>query len=95
MSYGIIGEFAKARSIFEKGVAEDPNDPIYYYNLACADAGQQKLAEAKVHLREAFDRKSNVNPGEVMPTPTEDDSFLPYKSDKQFWDFLERLQHEK
>lgn len=38
MSYGISGDLAKARSIFEKGTAEDPDYPLYYDNLACADA---------------------------------------------------------
>ena len=95
MSYGISGDLAKARLIFEKGVAEDPDYPMYYYNLACADAGQQKLTEAKHHLQQAFDRKNNVNPGEAMPVPTEDDSFLPYKNNREFWAFLESLQSGK
>ena len=42
-------------------------------------------------MQQAFDRKANVNPGERMPVPTEDDSFLPYKSNKAFWRFVESL----
>jgi tetratricopeptide (TPR) repeat protein len=95
MSYGISGDLAKARSIFEAGTAKDPEYPMYYYNLACADAGEDKLADAKVHLQKAFDRKANVNPGEAMPVPTEDDSFLSYKGNKEFWAFLERLERGK
>lgn len=95
MSYGISGDFAKARSIFEKETAEDPDYPMYYYNLACADAGENKLSDARIDLQKAFDRKANVNPGETMPIPTEDDSFLPYKGNKEFWAFLEHLQTEK
>jgi hypothetical protein len=92
MSYGISGDTAKARAIFEKGTAEDPSYPMYYYNLACADAGENKLSEARRHLQQAFDRKANVNPGESMPSPTEDDSFLPHKDNKEFWTFLQQLQ---
>jgi len=95
MSYGISGDYLKARSIFEKGVAEDPDYPMYYYNLACADAGEEKLDDVPIHLQQAFDRKANVNAGETMPVPTEDDSFLPYKSNKEFWAFLLRLQSGK
>lgn len=95
MSFGISGDFTKARSIFEKGAAEDPDYPMYYYNLACADAGEKKLSDARTHLQQAFDRKSNVNPGETLPVPTEDDSFLPYKGNKEFWVFLESLQAGK
>jgi hypothetical protein len=92
MSYGMSGDSAKARMIFKKGVIEDPGYPMYYYNLACADAGENRLAEAQRHLQQAFDRKANVNPGETMPVPTEDDSFLPYKDNKEFWTFLQRVQ---
>jgi tetratricopeptide (TPR) repeat protein len=93
MSYGISGDFMKARSIFEKGVTEDPDYPMYYYNLACADAGEKRLTDARRHLQQAFDRKGNVNPGESMPVPTEDDSFVPYKDNKEFWTFLKRISN--
>jgi hypothetical protein len=95
MSYGISGDLAKSRGIFEKGIADDPDYPLYYYNIACADAGEKKLSDAKLHLQQAFDRRANVNPGEAMPVPTEDDSFLPYKSNQEFWTFLQRLKTGK
>jgi len=91
MAYGIAGEVAKARAIFEKAIAEDPEYPIYYYNLACADAEEKKLADAQKHLEQAFQRKSNVIPGESMPDPTKDDSFLPYQSNREFWNFVTSL----
>jgi hypothetical protein len=91
MSYGISGDLAKSRSIFEKGTADDPEYPLNYYNLACADAGEKKLSDARMHLQQAFDRKANVNPGESMPIPTEDDSFLPYKNNREFWTLLQGL----
>jgi hypothetical protein len=95
MSYGISGDLAKSRSIFEKGIADDPSYPLNYYNLACADAGEKKLSDAKRHLQQAFDRKANMIPGETMPVPTEDDSFLPYKEDREFWGFLQGLTAAK
>ena len=95
MSYGISGDLAKSRSIFEKGIAADPDYPLNYYNLACADAGEKKLSDFILHLQQAFDRKANVNPGESMPVPTEDDSFLPYKGDRAFWTFLQGLKGSK
>jgi hypothetical protein len=95
MSYGISGDLEKSRRIFEQGIAEDPGYPMNYYNLACADAGEKKLSAARVHLRQAFDRKANINPGETMPVPTEDDSFLPYKDNREFWTFLQGLNGGK
>jgi len=64
---------------------------MYYYNLACDDAQERKLTDARNHLQQAFARKGNMIPGESMPDPSKDDSFLPYRSDKDFWTFLESL----
>jgi hypothetical protein len=65
---------------------------MYYYNLACADAEERKLDDARKHLEQAFARKANVLPGEKMPDPTKDDSFLPHRGNKQFWAFVTSLQ---
>jgi len=91
MSYGMSGDIAKARAIFEAAIAKDPDYPMYYYNLACADAEEHRLAEARIHLRDAFARKANMITGEKLPDPTKDDSFLPYKGNKDFWSFLQGL----
>ena len=92
MSYGISGDFKKARALFEAAIAKDPDYPLYYYNLACADAGEKNIADARKHLQQAFDRKANTLPGEKFPDPTQDDSFAPYKDNKEFWTFLESLR---
>ena len=91
MSYGMSGDIPKARALFKAAIAKDPDYPMYYYNLACADAEGKNLADARVHLQEAFARKGNMIPGEKLPDPTKDDSFLPYRNNKDFWTFLEGL----
>jgi hypothetical protein len=92
MAYGMSGNLQKARSLFEKAIVEDPDYPMYYYNLACADAEEKNLAGARNHLQQAFARKANVISGEAMPDPTKDDSFLPYRDNKDFWTFVESLR---
>jgi tetratricopeptide (TPR) repeat protein len=92
MAYGMSGDIQKARSLFEKAIVEDPDYPMYYYNLACADAEEKNLAGARNHLQQAFARKANVISGEAMPDPTQDDSFLPYRDNQGFWTFLETLR---
>lgn len=92
MAYGMSGDIQKARSLFEKAIVEDPDYPMYYYNLACADAEEKNLSGARSHLQQAFARKANVIDGEAMPDPTRDDSFLPYRNNREFWTFLQSLQ---
>lgn len=92
MAYGLAGNIPKARAIFETAIAKDPDYPMYYYNLACADAEEKNLPDARAHLQQAFARKANVLPGETMPDPSKDDSFLPYRDNKGFWAFVESLR---
>jgi hypothetical protein len=92
MSYGMSGQLKESRAIIAKAIIEDPNYPLNYYNLACADAEQGKAKDAQLHLQQAFDRKANVIPGEKFPDPTQDDSFLKLKKNKEFWAFIQSLK---
>jgi hypothetical protein len=91
MSLGISGNLAQSRAVNEAAIAHDPTYPLYYYNLACADAEQGNASAARVHLQQAFDRRANVLPGESIPDPTKDDSILKLKSDPTFWAFAQSL----
>jgi hypothetical protein len=92
MSYGISGQIKESRAINEAAIKADPDYPLYYYNLACADAEQHKAADAKLHLQQAFERKANTLPNEYLPDPTQDDSILKLKKDKEFWAFVQTLK---
>lgn len=91
MAYGISGNIKKARAIFEAAIKTEADYPLYYYNLACADAEENKLSDTRTHLEQAFARKKNMIAGETLPDHTKDDSFLPHQNDKQFWAFLQTL----
>jgi tetratricopeptide (TPR) repeat protein len=91
IALGMSGKVEQARSYAERGIAIDPDYPMNYYNLACADAEEGNAAAAKVHLRQAFERKANVIPGERMPNPATDDSILKLRKNKEFWAFVQTL----
>jgi hypothetical protein len=92
MSYGISGQIKQSRAVNEDAIRTDPDYPLYYYNLACADAEQGDAANARIHLQQAFDRKANTIPGEKLPDPTQDDSILKLKKNKEFWTFVQNLK---
>jgi tetratricopeptide (TPR) repeat protein len=91
MSYGISGDIKRSRKINEQAILLDPDYPLYYYNLACADAEQGHATEARTHLQQAFDRRANTFPGEHLPDPATDDSILKLKKNKEFWAFVQTL----
>jgi hypothetical protein len=88
---GISGDLAKARRIFEEGTAQDLDYAMNYYNLACADAGENKLAEARPSPT-SVRPQSQREPWRGSARPTQDGSFLPFKNNQEFWMFLELLQ---
>lgn len=91
MTLGLSGDVKGGRAVAEKAVAADPDYPINYYNLACADAEEGDAASARKHLQDAFDRRKNVSQGQSMPDPAIDDSIMKLKNDKVFWDFVQSL----
>lgn len=95
MSYGITGNLQKAKDTFEYGVSKDPEYPLFYYNLACTYAEMDDAAEAKDYLKKAFDRKTNVLPGESIPDPRKDDSFQKLMKNKEFRELAETLARSR
>ena len=75
MSYGINGKLEEARTTFEYGVTQDPEYPLFYYNLACAYGEMNKMEEALAQLRLVNKYKANMISGEPFPDPLQDDSF--------------------
>ncbi|MBS1804545.1 MAG: tetratricopeptide repeat protein [Acidobacteria bacterium] len=91
MALGMSGDLKNSRAEAEKAIAADPDYPINYYNLACADAEKGDATSARTHLQQAFDRRRNVIQGESMPDPAKDDSLLKLKNNKEFWTFVTSL----
>lgn len=91
ISYGLTGDIARSRAVNQAAIARDPDFPMYYYELACADAEQGDATAARTHLQQAFDRRQNMLPNLPMPDPTQDDSLLKLKDNAEFWSFVQSL----
>lgn len=94
MALGMSGDLKQSRAVNEAAIAKDPKYPLYYFNLACADAESGNAAAARGHLQQAFDRRANTLPGESFPDPASDDSIQKLKSNKDFWAFVEGLSNQ-
>ena len=91
MAYGISGNLDKAKEVFDYGILQDADYPLFYYNLACTYAEMNKMELAMEYLEQAFERKANVIPGEKMPDPRTDDSFQRFMKNESFRKLVDSL----
>ena len=92
MSYGITGDFKKAKETFEYGLSKDDTYPLFYYNLACTHAELNDLDNTVRYLKRAFEYKSNLIAGEHMPDPKQDDSFHRFMQNERFLAALREIE---
>lgn len=85
MAYGMSGNMAKAKTIFEYGLSQEPTYPMFHYNLACAHAEMGDVENALKSLGTAFQYKHNSIRGEEgMPDPRQDSSFKALLANEKF-----------
>jgi predicted Zn-dependent protease len=94
LSYGLMGDLAKAKETLEYGVTQQPDCPLVYYNLACMCGELDKMDDALAQLRLAYKNKANMTPGDKFPDSLKDDSFRNFVKDKRFLDAVRAMQGE-
>jgi tetratricopeptide (TPR) repeat protein len=92
MSYGIGGNLPRAMETFQYGIAQDPEYPLFYYNMACTYGEMGKMDEALTQLSLAYKYKANMIPGEKFPDPLRDESFRSFVKDRKFVDAVHTMQ---
>jgi tetratricopeptide (TPR) repeat protein len=92
MSYGITGNLKVAKQTFEYGISEDPEYPMFYYNMACTYGEMDNMEKAIEYLRLAFARKDNMIPGEKFPDPDSDSSFARFADNEKFIAALKEMK---
>jgi tetratricopeptide (TPR) repeat protein len=92
MSYGIPGKLLQAKATFEFGLTQDPEYPMFYYNLACVDGEMDKMSDALAHLRLFYKYKANMIAGETLPDPLRDDSFRKFVHKEEFVKAVHEMQ---
>lgn len=84
MSYGMTGKLLQAKATFEFGLTQDPEYPMFHYNLACTYGEMDKMSEALDQLRLFYKYKANMIAGETLPDPLKDDSFRHFVGKEEF-----------
>jgi tetratricopeptide (TPR) repeat protein len=84
MCYGMTGKLEQAKEIFEYGIGEDPQYPMFHYNLACTYSEMGDLNAALSCLEKAIKYRANMIKGEKLPDPRKDESFRKYAKDPGF-----------
>jgi hypothetical protein len=92
MAYGITGELNRSEETFDYGISQDPDYPMFYYNLGCVAAERNDMDKAMTYLSKAFSLKAHSIPGEKMPDPRQDDSFQRFMSNAQFRKLADSLE---
>jgi len=92
MSYGLSGDYLKAKETYEWAISQEPEYPMFFYNLACAYAEMNEMDEALRNLRLAYKYKGKVLPGQKFPDPRSDSSFKKYRNNKIFMAELRKME---
>jgi tetratricopeptide (TPR) repeat protein len=92
MSYGIGGNLSQAKATFEYGLKQDPEYPMFFYNLACVYGEMDNMNDALTQLRLAYKYKANVISGETLPDPLKDDSFRHFLGKEDFVKAVHEMQ---
>jgi tetratricopeptide (TPR) repeat protein len=92
MSYGLSGDFVRAQETYEWAISQEPEYPMFCYNLACAYAEMDKMDDAVRNLRLAYKNKDKVLAGQKFPNPRSDSSFKKYLNNKIFMAQLQKME---
>jgi tetratricopeptide (TPR) repeat protein len=92
MSYGIAGDLAKSKQLYEWAITKEPEYPMFFYNLACVYGEMGKADDALHNLLIANKFKNNMLPYESLPDPRTDSSFRECLKNKHFSAELHKMK---
>ena len=91
VSIAIGGNLEKAKSIFSDAVKQEPDYPLYHYNLSCTYAELGQLDPALQELQAAWKLRKNLGENERFPDPRQDSSFKNYLNDPKFQETVQYM----
>jgi tetratricopeptide (TPR) repeat protein len=90
-AYGMGGRLDRAQEIFQQAIRDDPDYPLFHYNLGAVYAEKGQLEPALDLLREAWKRRANLPEGQSFPDPRIGPSFAAYLQDQRFQEAVREM----
>lgn len=91
LSFALARKYKEAHAVYTAAVKEDPEFPLFHYNLACVYAETQDIENAITHLKLAWQYRENLPAGVEFPDPRKDSSFSEYLNDPAFKEAVEAM----
>jgi tetratricopeptide (TPR) repeat protein len=91
LSYALDAEYKLAETVYQDALKEDPEFPMFHYNLACVYAESHKFPDALEHLKKAWEFKDNMPAGQPFPDPRKDNSWREYLDNPRFQEVVREM----
>ena len=91
VAYAESGNLPRAKEIYEAAIKQNPDYPLFYYNLACVYAEMHQLDPALENLKKAWDLRDKMPEGVRFPDPRKDTSFGAYLKDPRFQEAVRNM----
>ncbi|ULA67089.1 MAG: Cellulose synthase operon protein C [Nitrospira sp.] len=91
VAYRRTGDLARAKTIIDYGLSQDPANPFFHYDLARTYAGMNERERTMQSLHDAFLHFRRSNERDPIPDPRQDVSFGRFMLDPVFRTLTESL----
>jgi len=91
VSLALDGDIDRSMAVYRDAIKEDPDYPLYHYNLACGYAEKSDLDRALPELQKAWELRDNLPSGMRFPDPHKDSSFERYVGNQKFEDAVRNM----
>lgn len=81
----------QAIATYKKAIEQDPEYPLFHYNLACSYAEKGDLDNALPHLKKSWELRDNMPRGQDFPDPRKDSSFKKFWNNPKFQEAVENM----
>ena len=92
VSYRFIQNPEKSKEVLDYGLTQDPDYPLFHYDMACYYGEKGNMNQALDELRRAYQNRANLSPSDRMADPLQDSCFGKFLRNKKFVSAVQQMQ---